>query len=97
MNNAMPPKDAESAAYLARTMPIVPAIIAENPNYQQHVGSCIFPFVQPVCGSEMAPKITGMLIDLPIPEIHAYLKSHQTLVERINQAKDLLEQQQSRA
>ena len=92
MNNAMPPKDAESAAYLAKTMPIVPAIIAENPNYQQHLGSCIFPFVQPVCGAELAPKITGMLIDLTIPEIHAYMKSHQTFVELIKIAKDLLEQ-----
>jgi len=87
------PKDAESAAFLAKTMPILPAIMTENPNYQQHVGSTIFPYVQTVCGQELAPKITGMLIDLPITEIHAFMKDYYVMVERIRQAKDLLEQQ----
>jgi hypothetical protein len=80
-------------AYLTKTMPIIAAIVAENPSYQQHVGSCIFPFVQNICGAEFAPKITGMLIDLPIFEIHLYMKDYSVLSERVMQAKDLLEQQ----
>jgi hypothetical protein len=87
------PKDEVQVAYLAKTMPILPAILSENPNYQQHVGSCIFPYVQSVCGPDLAPKITGMLIDLPITEIHAFMKDYYVMVERIRQAKDLLEQQ----
>lgn len=75
-------------------MPILPAILAENPNYQQHVGSCIFPFVQNVCGPELAPKITGMLIDLPIAEIHAFMRDYYVMHERITQARQLLDQQQ---
>jgi len=74
-------------------MPILPAILSENPNYQQIVGSCIFPNVQTICGSELAPKITGMLIDLPITEIHAFMKDYYVMIERIRQARDLLEQQ----
>lgn len=87
------PKDAASIEYLAKTMPILPAILSENPNYQQIVGSCIFPNVQTVCGPELAPKITGMLIDLPITEIHAFMKDYYVMIERIRQARDLLEQQ----
>ena len=79
-------KDETSQSYLAKTMPILPAILAENPSYQQHVGSCIFPFVQQVCGPDLAPKITGMLIDLPIAEIHAFMKDYKVMCERIRQA-----------
>jgi hypothetical protein len=34
--------DSVHAGYLSKTMPIIAAIVAENPSYQQHVGSCIF-------------------------------------------------------
>ena len=87
------PINSVEANYLSKTMPIFSAIIAENPNYQQHVGSCIFPFVQNICGADYAPKITGMLIDLPIYEIHLYMKDYGLLQERVLQAKELLDQQ----
>jgi len=82
-----------SEAYLGKTMQIIRAIVKENPNYQQIVGSCIFSFVQQICGAEYAPKITGMLIDLPIFEIHAFMKDYSVLSERVKQAKELLQQQ----
>jgi hypothetical protein len=34
--------DSVQANFLSKTMPIIAAIVAENPSYQQHVGSCIF-------------------------------------------------------
>jgi hypothetical protein len=91
MPQAMPKADSISGQYLSKTMPILNAIVAENPMYQQHVGSCIFSYVQEICGPEYSPKITGMLIDLPINEIHLYMKDYGVLRERVNQAKDLLD------
>ncbi len=100
MPQAMPPaaqKQANDIAsqYLQKTMPILAAIVQENPSYQQHVGSCIFSFVQDICGPDYAPKITGMLIDLPIFEIHLYMKDYNVLAERVLQARDLLDKQRT--
>jgi Poly-adenylate binding protein, unique domain len=50
-------------------MPIYAAITEINPSYKQIVGSTIFEFVTRLAGQQYAPKITGMLIDLPIVEI----------------------------
>jgi hypothetical protein len=43
-----------------------------NPNYKQTVGSAIFEFVQNLVEA-YAPKVTGMLIDLPVVEIQKYM------------------------
>lgn len=59
-------------AYLMRCAPLVKAVVAENPYYKNTVGTAIFDFVSQLKG-EKAPKITGMLIDLNIPEIHTIL------------------------
>jgi hypothetical protein len=53
----------------AKTAPLYAAITEVNPTYRQTVGSCIFEFVTKLVGPQFAPKITGMLIDLPIVEI----------------------------
>jgi len=37
------------------------------------VGEIIYEYVEKFAGEDKAPKITGMLIDLPIEEIHGYL------------------------
>ena len=43
-------------------------------------------------GEARAPKITGMLIDLPIEEIKGYLYDFQKLYAKINDAVNLLNQ-----
>jgi hypothetical protein len=52
--------------YTATTMKYVPALNPNNPHMKQQVGSCIYEYVQRLVGDEKAPKITGMLIELPI-------------------------------
>ena len=52
-----------------------PGVITANPNYPNSVGEEIFEFVEGLVG-EHAPKVTGMLIDLPIEEIHAFLSDY---------------------
>jgi hypothetical protein len=85
----MAPKSGIHADYLTKTMPILNAIVEQNPNYKQHVGSIIYTFVQGLAGNQ-APKITGMLIDLPIYEIHSYMKNYDLLIQRVSEAKELL-------
>ena len=40
----------------------------------------------------MAPKITGMLIDLPLDEIKGYLFNFYTLQQKIYEAREILTQ-----
>ena len=85
----MAPKSGIHTDYLTKTMPILNAVVEQNPNYKQHVGSIIYTFVQGLAGNQ-APKITGMLIDLPIYEIHSYMKNYDLLIQRVSEAKELL-------
>jgi len=46
--------------------------------------------VEAIAGEENAPKITGMLIDLPMEEIKGYLQNYNKLQEKIAEAHSLL-------
>jgi hypothetical protein len=50
----------------------------------------IYEFVEKLAGEEKAPKITGMLIDLPIEEIKGYLGDYAKLEEKVREANSLL-------
>ena len=63
------------------TVPIVGAVNEMNPNYKQTVGGVIFEFVQKL--SAYAPKVTGMLIDLPVVEIQKYMINFDLFLQRI--------------
>lgn len=68
----------------------MPAVVKNNPNYKNQVGEFIFEFVEKIAGEHKAPKITGMLIDLPIEEIQAYLQDFTKLEEKVKEAETLL-------
>lgn len=76
-----------------KTMPIYNAITEINPSYKQTVGSTIFEFVTRIVGHQFAPKITGMLIDLPIVEIQRYVTNFDLFQQRVQQAQVLLSNQ----
>ena len=73
---------------------LVPAVSPQNPNYKAQVGEFIYEYVEKIAGEAQAPKITGMLIDLPIPEIQGYLTDFNKLQIKINEANALLSSQQ---
>jgi hypothetical protein len=75
---------------LSKTLNIIPAVDINNPNYKQQVGEVIYEFVEKIAGDEQAPKITGMLIDLPIDEIVGYLRDYSKLEIKIKEASSLL-------
>lgn len=78
--------------YLMSTSRILPAVQENNPHMTDQVGQCIFDWILQMVGAEMAPKITGMLIDLPIGQIKQYLSSYDALQIKVNEAKEHLRQ-----
>jgi hypothetical protein len=72
--------------YLSKTMKILPAVQEKNANYPDQVGQLIYDFILQMVGQEHAPKITGMLIDLPIMQIRAYLSSYEALQAKVQEA-----------
>lgn len=63
----------KAASFLTATSRIMPSIQEANHKYKEQVGNCIYDFVLQQVGQERAPKVTGMLIDLPIEEIKMYM------------------------
>ena len=45
------------------------AVQERNLNLKEKVGKIIFKFIEKMAGSERAPKITGLLIELHISQI----------------------------
>lgn len=76
--------------YNSKGPQLIPAVVQSNPNYKSHVGEFIYEFVEREAGEDLAPKITGMLIDLPINDIRDYLTDYSKIVQKMNEAKGLL-------
>jgi hypothetical protein len=55
------------------------------------VGETIYENVERIAGEEHAPKITGMLIDLPMEEIKSYLGDFAKFEEKVREASSLLQ------
>lgn len=88
----MPPPVAmtEGQRYQAMMQPLIPGIVPENENYKDLVGEKIYDFVVAQIGMEAAPKVTGMLIDVPIEEIIEYCSDHEKFKAKVSQAQGLL-------
>jgi len=80
--------------YQTEAFRIYPAVLPQNPNYKSQVGEFIYDYVERLSSENHAPKITGMLIDLPIPEIQTYLRDYNSLAIKVKEAHSLLQQQQ---
>merc|ERR1712173_539736 len=82
--------------YIMTANQILPAVVPENPNYKDQVGTVLYEFVSQLVGQK-APKITGMLIDLPINDIQLIMQNYDLFKTRVSQANDLLAQQTGQA
>jgi hypothetical protein len=78
------------ANYNARGYGFLPAVVPQNPNLKAIIGEFIYEYVEKFVGNQRAPKITGMLIDLPLNEIKAYLYDFNKLYQKIGEAVGLL-------
>ena len=71
---------------------MIPGIVVNNPNIKQFVGDFIYEYVEKFVGEELAPKITGMLVDLPLEKIKSYICDFYNLRQKIYEAREFLTQ-----
>ena len=74
---------------------LLPSVQERNQYLKEHVGHLIYDYIQKIIGGEKAPKITGMLIELPVPQIREYLGSLDHLKLKVEEANNLLESNQA--
>ena len=70
---------------------LLPSVQEKNPYLKEKVGEAIFPFIRNMVGNERAPKITGMLIELPVEQIKAYMSNFDNLHCKVKEASDLID------
>jgi hypothetical protein len=72
------------------TQKLLPSVTDRNPYIKDQVGHCIYDFVTHIIGADKAPKITGMLIELPVSQIKQYMNSYEALQMKVHEANSLL-------
>ena len=77
--------------YQIVTVPKLGDVSENNPNYRKIVGSTIFAFVQDLVKAS-APRVTGLMIDLSVPEIKDYMQNYDIFVDRVLQVTKILSQ-----
>ena len=72
---------------------LIPVCVENNQNLKEQVGQCIYNSVKELVGldEDQAQKITGMIIDLPIPKQKLVLMSYESLQTAIKKAQELLQ------
>ena len=83
----MPPQQ----KYQMFAQKLLPSVTERNRYLKEQVGNLIFDYVNMIIGSEKAPKITGMLIELPVQQIKEYLASFEALQLKVQEANVLLQ------
>ena len=76
--------------YMAAAQQLLPSVQERNKNLKDQVGHLIYDYVTMMMGPEKSPKITGMLIELPIAQIKQYMQSYEALQMRVEEANRLL-------
>mmetsp|Transcript_5466 Transcript_5466/g.9252 ORF Transcript_5466/g.9252 Transcript_5466/m.9252 type:complete len:112 (-) Transcript_5466:42-377(-) len=79
--------------YHAKAMQILPSIQPNNKVYKRPVGELIYPFLSKMVPAENVPRLTGMLIELPIEQVREFLSSFQVLTEMALEGNQIVEQQ----
>jgi len=80
------------AQYQQLAAKLLPACTERNKHLKEQVGQMIFPFIQKLIPQNRAPKITGMLIELPIDQIKGYLMQYEILCAKVQEANSLIDQ-----
>lgn len=70
----------------------MPSVTPRNPYLKERVGEAIFPFIKTLVAQERVPKITGMLIELPVEQMRIYMGSYEALKAKVKEADDLINQ-----
>jgi hypothetical protein len=77
--------------YNLRGFNMLRAVVVKNPHMRELVGNFIYYIVEVYVGELLAPKITGILLDVDIIDrIRAYLCDYKYLISTIKEAKKCL-------
>lgn len=77
--------------YFASCQRLLPSVQERNPLLKDQVGQAIFEYVNMMVAPERAPKITGMLIELPVDQIKQYMQSLDALKHKVDEATVLID------
>jgi len=77
--------------YLMVTQKLLPSVTERNVYLKDQVGQAIYEFVSMMVPADRAPKITGMLIELPIDQIKVYMSSLEALRAKVTEATQLID------
>ena len=69
------------------------SVVPENPNYKDCLGAILFEYVKHIVGDK-APKVTEMIINLPIEDIKLIMQDWSLFNIRVLQAGEKLNQEQ---
>jgi hypothetical protein len=72
---------------------LLPSLRPNNKVYKEKVGQLIFPFVKKLAPEERVPKITGMLIELPMEHVREYMSCFDVLEQMVEEANELISEQ----
>ena len=81
--------------FISKTSTILAAVIPANPSYKDIAGQVIYEFVVQLVGEEKAPKVTGMLVALPVDDLVKVLKDYTLFKTRVNESNEALEKSSS--
>jgi hypothetical protein len=62
---------------------LIPKITLKNKSYKSIAGEFIYEHVERIVGKEEAPKITDMIIDLPIETLKVCISDYQRLLIKV--------------
>jgi len=81
--------------YVSVTQKLLPSVTERNVYLKDQVGQAIYEFVAMMVPADRAPKITGMLIELPIEQIKGYMQSLDALSAKVTEAQALIDSAES--
>lgn len=70
---------------------ILPSCSERNTHLKEQVGQAIFEFVGMLVPHERAPKVTGMLIEIPVDQIRQYMQDFNVFKARVQEANNLID------
>ena len=87
----MPSREQQEIDFLEVTVPKLEEVQETFLHYRQTVGGAIFRFVQ-LLVVVSAPRVTGYMIDMPVPDIRQYMQDYDVFVQHVSEANNIIEQ-----
>ncbi len=73
---------------------VLPSIQERNPYMKDQVGNAIYGFVEKITGQLLAPRVTGMMIEIKPSELQQELRTYHSFHAKVIQAVEFLRQEE---